>query len=147
MHYFEDIPVEEEVTFGEWTLTEEEIIDFAEQWDPQPIHVDPEAAAESVHGGIIASGLHTVAIAMRLWVLEWLEDVANLGARGLEELTWHDPVRPGETITVVGAALAKTVPDESSDHGWISYELAVLDAVGDRKMTMVSDMAVIRREA
>jgi acyl dehydratase len=84
---------------------------------------------------------------MRLWVLEWLQDVSNLGARGLEQLTWHDPVRPGETITVVGTALEKTVPDESNEHGWISYELAVYDEAGDRKMTMVSDMAVIRREA
>jgi acyl dehydratase len=147
MRYFEDIPVDEEVEFGEWTLTEDEIIEFAEQWDPQPIHVDPEAAAESVHGGIIASGLHTVAIAMRLWVLEWLQDVSNLGARGLSELTWHDPVRPGETLTVTGCATEKTVPDESRDHGWVSYELAVYDADGDRRMTMVSDMAVVRREA
>jgi acyl dehydratase len=147
MRYFEDIPVGEEVEFGEWTLTEDEIIEFAEQWDPQPIHVDPEAAAESVHGGIIASGLHTVAIAMRLWVLEWLQDVSNLGARGLSELTWHDPVRPGETLTVTGCATEKTVPDESRDHGWVSYELAVYDEDGDRRMTMVSDMAVVRREA
>lgn len=147
MRYFEDIVVDEADTFGEWTLTEDEIIEFAEQWDPQPIHIDPEAAADSVHGGIIASGLHTVAIAMRVWVLEWLQDVANLGARGLSDLTWHEPVRPGETITVVGTALEKTVPDESKDHGWISYELAVVDADGERKMTMVSDMAVTRREA
>ena len=145
MQYFEDLPVDEEVTFGEWTLTEDEIVEFASQWDPQPIHVDPEAAAESVHGGIIASGLHTVAIAMRLWVLEWLQDVANLGARGLSELTWHDPVKPGETITVSGRAREKTVPDDSKDHGWVSYELAVSDAEGDRRMTMVSDMAVTRR--
>lgn len=146
MRYFEDITVDEEIAFGEWTLTEDEIVEFAEQWDPQPIHTDPTAAAESIHGGIIASGLHTVAIAMRLWVQEWLEGVANLGAKG-SDLTWHEPVRPDETVTVTGRAREKSVPDESKGHGWLSYELAVYDADGERKMTMVSDIAVLRAEA
>lgn len=146
MHYFEDMTVGDTETFGEWTVTKDELVSFAEQWDPQPIHVDEEAAAESLHGGLIASGLHTVAIAMRLWVEEYLVDVANLGARGISKLEWHQPVRPGDTLTVSGEVLEKTLPEESKGHGYVDYDLSVHNGDDDHLMTMVSNMAVTRQD-
>ncbi|MFB6084471.1 MAG: MaoC/PaaZ C-terminal domain-containing protein [Halorientalis sp.] len=145
MRYFEDITVGETGTFGEETLTEAEILAFAERWDPQRFHVDPEAAAESVHGGVIASGLHTIGVAMRNWVEAWLNDVANLGARYIQRVEFHDPVHPGDTLVVRGEVLDATVPDHTDSHGYLDYELAA-HVDGEPAMTMVTDLVVQRRD-
>ncbi|SDG34333.1 MaoC/PaaZ C-terminal domain-containing protein [Halorientalis regularis] len=144
MRYFEDLTVGETGTFGEATLSEAEILAFAEKWDPQRFHVDPDAAAESVHGGLIASGLHTIGVAMRHWVDEWLSEVANLGARYIQRVEFHEPVRPGDTLLVRGELLAKTTPDHTEAHGYADYELAA-HVDGDPAMTMVTDLVVRRR--
>ncbi|WP_226005883.1 MaoC/PaaZ C-terminal domain-containing protein [Natrinema salinisoli] len=144
MQYFEDIEIGAETTFGERTLTEDEIVSFARKWDPQRFHVDPEAASESVHGGLIASGFHTVAVAMRIWVNEYLRDVANMGARYLSELAWHEPVRPGDTLVISGEVLDKTTPEHTDSHGYLDYELSAR-VDGEPVMTMVTDLVVQRR--
>jgi acyl dehydratase len=146
MRYFEDIEVGTRREFGEWTLTADEIVAFAEQWDPQRFHTDPDAAAESVHGGLIASGLHTVAVAMRLWVDSYLDDTANMGARYLSELGWHEPVRPGDTLRIEGEPLATETPDHTDTHGYVDYELTA-HVGSETVMTMVSDLVVGRRDA
>ncbi|WP_226481657.1 MaoC/PaaZ C-terminal domain-containing protein [Natrinema amylolyticum] len=144
MRYFEDIAIGDEETFGRWTVTRDEIVSFARKWDPQRFHVDPEAAKKSVHGGLIASGFHTVAVAMRLWVDEYLDDVANMGARYLSELAWHEPVRPGDTLAVSGEVLDETIPEHTDGHGYLDYELTA--RVDDQAvMTMVTDLVVQRR--
>lgn len=99
MHYFEDMEVGDVKEFGERTVTEEEIRSFAEEYDPQPFHVDKEAAANSQFGGLIASGWHTASVCMRLLVDNHLSESASAGARGVRELKWIRPVRPGDTIT------------------------------------------------
>ncbi|MDF9745118.1 MaoC/PaaZ C-terminal domain-containing protein [Natrinema salsiterrestre] len=144
MRYYDDIAIGAEATFGERTLTEDEIVSFAEKWDPQRFHVDPEAAAESVHGGLIASGFHTVAVAMRVWVDEYLRDVANMGARYLSELAWREPVRPGDTLVISGEVLDKTAPEHTDGHGYLDYELSA-SVDGEPVMTMVTDLVVERR--
>jgi acyl dehydratase len=144
MRYFEDIAVGETGTFGAETLTTEEIVAFAERWDPQRFHVDEAAAAESIHGEVIASGLHTIGVAMRNWVDAWLDDVANLGARYIQRVEFHDPVHPGDTLAVRGEVLDATVPDHTDSHGYLDYELtAAVD--GEPAMTMVTDLVVQRR--
>jgi len=99
MHYFEDMTAGDVKTFGEKTVTREEIIDFAEEYDPQPFHTDEDAAAESQFGGLIASGWHTASMCMRMLVDNHLSESASAGARGVRELKWIRPVRPGDTIT------------------------------------------------
>ncbi|WP_136715963.1 MaoC/PaaZ C-terminal domain-containing protein [Halorientalis salina] len=143
MRYFEDLTVGDDATFGEWPVTSEEIVSFAEQWDPQPMHVDEAAAEASVHGGLIASGLHTVGIAMRLWVDEWLVDVANKGARYIQRIEFHEPVRPGDTVVARGEVLEKTTPDHTDSHGYVDYELSA-HVDGEPVMTMVTDLVVER---
>ena len=98
--HFEDIEVGETRTFGERTVTREEILEFAERYDPQPFHVDETAAAESLFGGLIASGWHTAAMTMELLVTNVFADSAATGALGVDELRWPNPVRPGDTLTV-----------------------------------------------
>jgi acyl dehydratase len=99
VRYWEDFAVGHEAVYGSHTITEEEILAFAREYDPQPFHVDPEAAAASPFGGLIASGWQTAAIYMSLYVRAQMLDTAGLGSPGVEELRWLAPVRPGDTLT------------------------------------------------
>lgn len=99
MIYFEDIEVGHTFDLGRYTVTEEEILEFARKYDPQPFHVDPEAAKDSMFGGLIASGWHTASICMRLYVDTILNKSASMGSPGLDQLRWKRPVRPGDTLS------------------------------------------------
>ena len=96
--YFEDFSAGQVHELGSVEVTESAIVDFARQFDPQPFHLDPEAAKESVFGGLIASGWHTGAMWMRLYVDSLLGGPASQGSPGIEELRWLAPVRPGDTL-------------------------------------------------
>lgn len=121
--YFEDVMEGDIEEYGERTLTREEIVAFAEEFDPQPFHVDEEAAAESPYGGLIASGWHTASVCMRLLVDGVLSKWASMGARGLDELTWHRPVRPGDALSIRTEVL-ETWPSESDpDRGYVRWKL------------------------
>ena len=76
-----------------------DIIGFAQEYDPQPMHLDPNAASFTIYGGLIASGWHTGALFMRLLVRNLIADTKSLGSPGMEELRWPAPVRPGDTLT------------------------------------------------
>ena len=99
MRFWEDFEVGDEAVHGSHTITEEEIVAFAREYDPQPFHLDPAAAAASPFGGLIASGWHTAAIYMGLYVRNAMDDTAGMGSPGVEELRWLAPVRPGDTLT------------------------------------------------
>jgi acyl dehydratase len=99
MRYWEDFTPGEVTKLGPVTVDEREIIEFAARYDPQYFHVDPEAAKESPFGGLIASGWHTTALFMGMFVRQILHDAASLGSPGIEELRWLAPVRPGDTLT------------------------------------------------
>ena len=99
MRYFEDFHVGDATEVGPVTVTEDEIVAFATQFDPQPFHIDPEAAKASPFGGLIASGWHTTALFMGMFVRAVLLDSASLGSPGVEEIRWTAPVRPGDTLT------------------------------------------------
>jgi acyl dehydratase len=99
MLYWEDFPAGDTVEMGSHTFTEAEIIAFAKQFDPQPFHIDPEAAKGSFFKGLIASGWHTCSVAMRLMVDKYVGRSASLGSPGLDNIRWLAPVRAGDTIT------------------------------------------------
>ena len=99
MRYWEDFQVGNVREVGPVTVSEEEIVEFAQRFDPQPFHVDPEAAKVSPYGGLIASGWHTAALFMGMFVRAILLDSASLGSPGVEEIRWTAPVRPGDTLT------------------------------------------------
>jgi acyl dehydratase len=83
---------------GRRTLSRDEIVAFARSWDPQPFHLDEQAAAASIYGGLIASGWHTVCAFMRLFADGLLNRAAAMGSPGIDELRWLKPVRPGDSL-------------------------------------------------
>jgi acyl dehydratase len=98
VRYFEDFKVGDVAEFGPVRVTADEIVEFAKRFDPQPFHLDADAAALSPYGGLIASGWHTTALFMGMYVRGMLLDVASLGSPGVEELRWLAPVRPGDEL-------------------------------------------------
>ena len=110
--YWEDFREGEVREFGRTTLKHDDIVRFASEFDPQPFHVDDNAAAHSLYGGLIASGWHTAAIAMRMMCDEYLLRAASLGSPGLDSLKWLLPVRPGDTLSV-RLTILETRPLES----------------------------------
>jgi len=99
MEYFEQLSVGDSDSFGAYEVRREEVTTFAAQYDPQPVHTDPDAAAASMFGELVASGWHTAAMTMRLLVDHRLADSGAMGAVGVDELRWPEPVRPGDTLT------------------------------------------------
>jgi acyl dehydratase len=113
--WFEDYQVGTTESFGPVTVTEEEILDFARRYDPQPFHTDPTAAKDGPFGGLIASGWHTASLMMRLLVDNYLSPASSLGSPGIDQLRWPNPVRPGDDLTmhieVLEARASQTRPD------------------------------------
>lgn len=112
--YLEDYRPGASYEFGSVTVSERDIVEFAERYDPQPFHVNAEAAAQSPYGGLIASGWHTSAMMMRLLADDFISPVASLGSPGVDELRWPAPVRPGDTlrlrVTVLEARPSRSKP-------------------------------------
>ena len=135
--YFEDFRPGQTVELGSRTVTEEEIVAFARQWDPQPFHVDPDAARDSDFGGLIASGWHTGAMWMRLYVDALLGD-AGLGSPGVEELRWLAPVRPGDTLTGRLEVLEATPSQRRPDRGTLRIRAEMENQDGVIVMAMTS---------
>jgi acyl dehydratase len=94
----EDLRVGTTIELGETSVTESDILAFGERYDPQPFHVDPEAATGSVFGGLIASGWQSCALYMRLFAVGVLNRTTSLGSPGVDELRWLGPVRPGDIL-------------------------------------------------
>lgn len=116
--YFEDYAVGEVVEFGDYPITREEIVDFASRYDPQPFHVDEQAATQSNYGGLIASGWMTAGVMMRMLVEHFVSRVASMGSPGVDELRWLRPVRPGDRlrvrVTVLEVRRSQTKPDRGA---------------------------------
>jgi acyl dehydratase len=110
--YWEDFEVGKKYPLGSTRFTEQEIVEFARQFDPQSFHVDAEAAKSSLFGGLIASGWHVAAKLMRLFVDNYLDRRTALGSPGVDELRWLKPVRPGDTLTASVECAAK-IPSKS----------------------------------
>lgn len=132
--YYEDLALSDTFNAGEYTLSKEEMIEFAERFDPQPFHVDEDAAAESLFGELVASGLHTLCLASRLAIEEVMLEVDNQAGRGMGNIRWDQPVRPNETISVTVKVLEKT-PADSPDYGYVDFELQVDNDDDERALT------------
>jgi acyl dehydratase len=136
--YFEDYVPGSLHEFGDIAVDAAEIIEFAQRYDPQDFHTDPEAAAKSRFGGLIASGWQTCGLMMRLYSDHYLTKNASLASPGIDELRWLLPVRPGDTlsmrVTVAEARRSKSKPDR----GLVRSAIEVLNQRGEIVMTMLA---------
>lgn len=144
MRYFEDFSVGDVFEFGNYSVTEAEIMDFAGKYDPQPMHLDREAAEKSLFGGIIASGLHTLSILMRMTVDGLLHETAALGSPGIDQSRWLIPVRPGDTLSA-RLTVVNTVPSRSRpERGVVELSTEVLNQAGEVVATQNGKVMVAR---
>jgi acyl dehydratase len=134
--YFEDFVVGLRRELGSRTLSADEIVGFAREYDPQPFHVDADAAARSPFGGLIASGWQTCGVAMRIMVEGYLLNSASMGSPGVDEVRWTKPVRPGDTLTVFSTVLEARVSRSKPDRGVIVSATEVVNQDGETVMTM-----------
>jgi acyl dehydratase len=145
MRYFEDLTEGESFDLGEYTLTPEEVVSFASRWDPQPFHLEESGAEGSVFDGLVASGLHTLCIGGKLLVEGFMNDVANMGGRGMSDIQWHRPVAPDETLSGRVTVAGKGEPTRP-DRGDVSFDLAVYGSGGEPVLTTTFRNIVRRRE-
>lgn len=143
--YFEDFETGDTVTSAPYAVTRDAITDFAAEFDPQPFHLDETAAAGTLLGDLAASGWHTSAIGMRLVVDCLLAETASLGAPGVEAVRWLKPVRPGDTLTLVGRVVGTRLSRSMPDRGFVQFTFALHNQDGQDVMTQENSIMVSRR--
>jgi acyl dehydratase len=143
---FEDFPPGHFGTFGPRHITREELLAFAEEFDPQPMHLDEAAAKRSMLRGLAGSGWHLCSIMMRMMFDGYIGRTASLGSPGVNDLRWLSPLRPGDYLTldidVVEARVSRSRPTT----GIVTFKATVRNAAGEVLCEMVSPIIVQRRE-
>jgi acyl dehydratase len=143
--YFEDVQVGDTTRFGRYEVTREEIIEYARQFDPQPFHLDEDAARASIFGGLIASGWHTGAMFIRMVCDGMVPESATSGAMGFDDLKWLKPVRPGDVLSVESVVREKVPSRSRADRGLVKIESRVSNQRGEVVMSLVSLVIFMRR--
>lgn len=136
MKYLEDFAVGQVLDFPPRTVSEEEIIAFARDYDPQPFHLDKEAAKQSLFGGLCASGWHTAGLMMRMLVDHMIGKYASMGSPGVDQLRWVKPVFPGDTLHLRGEILDVRPSQSKPDRGVIISRYEMRNQKGDVVLTM-----------
>ena len=144
--YFEELEVGETVDCGSIEVTEDEMLEFAERYDPQPFHIDPEAAKDSMYGDLIASGWLTAGLSARLLVTGYMNQNATLGGNGIDDLRWHRPVYAGDTLSVSVELVDKHAGDNPL-FGHTTAEVTTVNQHGDPVLTMAGLGLVEKRDA
>jgi acyl dehydratase len=143
--YFEDFQPGQEIDLGQRTVSEEEIIAFATQFDPQPFHIDKEAAAHSIYGGVIASGWHTCSMMMRMVVDGILCTESSMGSPGLDGIRWLQPVRAGDTLSLRYVTKEVKASNSKPDRGVVWSTWVATNQRGETVCT-IDGMAMMRRK-
>jgi len=144
LRYLEDYPVGSTAELGSVLVTEDEIRTFAQRYDPQPFHTDPEVAKRWPYGGLIASGWHTAAMMMRVLVDNFIDGEVSLGSPGLGPIRWKLPVRPCDTLRVRARVIGARTSQSKPDRGTLTFEVDVLNQHGDIVMTVENWLAIMR---
>lgn len=134
--YFEDFEPGQDIDLGLCTVTEDEIVAFARDYDPQPFHVDRDAAAHSIYGGVIASGWHTCGMMMRLVVDGLLGRSSSMGSPGLDGVRWLAPVRAGDTLNVRYRTVQVKASASKPDRGVVWSKWVAINQHGETVCTV-----------
>ena len=144
--YFEDFQQGAVSEYGPRLVTREEIVAFAAEFDPQPMHLDEEAARASMLGGLAASGWHTCCLMMRLAADGFILNSASMGAPGVDEVRWLAPLRPGKSITLRTKVLETRVSSSRPEMGFVKMLFEVIDDSGVTVMALNTSLIMGRRE-
>ena len=140
MQYFEDLAVGSRQSFGRYEVTREEVIEFATKYDPQPFHLDDEAAAATHFGRLSASGWHTCAMTMAMLVQNLKANrQAGLGSPGIDQLRWLKPVFPGDTLRCESEVFEKRRSQSRREMGLFKSRLTVFNQDDEPVMQMISN--------
>ena len=144
MRYFDDFLVGERHDIAAvYDMTEEEIVSFAARWDPQPFHIDREAAARSVYGALTACGTHVQAVV--LWLAARLpEETAVIGALGYDEVRFHKAARSGDRLRLVIECIEKRPSSSKPDRGVVKNRHTLLDQNGETVFTQTTTLLIAR---
>ena len=143
--YYEDFKVGERFTSGGLTMTEAGIVEFARQWDPQPFHIDAEFAKKWTYGGLIASGLHTMSVTLRLWLDLGIFRDCSLGSPGIGEVQFARPVRPGDTLRVVTDIVELRLSASKPDRGIARVRQVTINQRGEAVLEQETTVFLKRR--
>ena len=140
MQYYEDLIVGAKRSFGHYEVTREEVMQFARSFDPQPFHLDDEAAAQTHFGKLSASGWHTCAMTMRMMVDSWKDDAqASLGSPGIDELRWLRPVYPGDVLRVESELIEKRRSAKRPEMGITKSRQTTFNQKDEPVMSMIGN--------
>ena len=143
--YLEDFAVGQTFRSGPLRIDKERIKTFAAEFDPQPFHLDEEAARDTIFRGLAASGWHTAAVTMRLLVESELKPVGGIVGAGFDELRWPRPVRPGDELRVESEVLEVRPSRSRPDQGLIKVHTTTLNQNGEPVQVAVGYLVVPRR--
>jgi acyl dehydratase len=145
--HWEDFKPGAVAIYGPRLVTREEIVAFAAEFDPQPMHLDEAAASATLLGGLGASGWQICCLLMRMITDGFLLDSTSMGAPGIDEVRWLKPLRPGTQIRVRATVLDTRASNSRPEMGFVKFQYEVLDDQDAVLTTMVSSMMLVRREA
>ena len=143
--YFEDFAPGQEFAFGPHTVSRQEIVAFAAEFDPQPFHMDEAAAAETLLGGLAASGWHTCALFMRMMCDGWFGATASMGSPGVDSLKWLRPVRPDDVLSGRSVVLDTRSSRSRPDRGFVRFRHEVFNGRGELVMALDNPIMFSRR--
>ena len=146
-YYFEDFSVGRVFDSGTRQLSEQDILGFAREYDPQYFHTDPEAAKQSIFGGLIASGWQTVGVCMRLMCDSYLLETSSLGSPGVDAVRWVKPVYPGDTLRMRATVIAAKPSSSKPGRGMATMRCEVFNQTDELVMHMQSMQMMGRRPA
>jgi len=143
---FEDFPVGRLGTYGPRHVTREEILTFAAEFDPQPMHLDEEAASKTMLNGLSGSGWHLCSLMMRMMCDAFIGQAASLGSPGVIELKWLAPLRPGDDLTLEVDVTEARVSRNRPETGIVTFKCVVRNAAGAALCEMISPIIIARRK-
>lgn len=141
--YFDDLPVGFSFETASRSLPLDEILEFANKWDPQPFHTDAEQAKDSIYGGLIASGFHTILVAFLLTLETNVFTEASMGSPGMDKIRWYLPVRPGDTIRLKGTVLTSAISKSRPERGRTTFRYEVFNQ-NDERVAEYSAIQLLR---